>query len=165
MNKLKDQLTNCPDDTLRSALYKALGDRIDTIAMMDLLKEIEVLAVVNKVQQHREDQRLCTYCGQKGHGKFPNIDLRKADCPAYGKKCAKCHQKGHHAGACKTRRGDKKDENQHDSKKTTAETNHFTINRMKMSEKSGKISRVSQSTQNLMKKQQNIKKLCHEVCN
>jgi hypothetical protein len=28
-NKLKDQLTNCPDDTLSSALYKALGDRID----------------------------------------------------------------------------------------------------------------------------------------
>ena len=32
-----------------------------------------------------------------------------------------------------------------------------------MSEKSGKISRVSQSTQNLMKKQQNMKKLRHEV--
>ena len=92
-NKLKDQLTNIPDDTLRSALYKALGDRINTISVTDLLKEIEVLAVVNKVQQDREDQRLCTYCGQKGHGKFPNIDLRKADCPAHGKKCAKCHRK------------------------------------------------------------------------
>ena len=45
----------------------------------------------------------------------------------------------------------------------TAGTNHFTINRMKMSEKSGKISRVSQSTQNMMKKQQNMKKLRHEV--
>ena len=32
-----------------------------------------------------------------------------------------------------------------------------------MSEKSGKISRVSQSTQNLMKKQQNMKKLRHKV--
>ena len=32
-----------------------------------------------------------------------------------------------------------------------------------MSEKSGKISRVSQSTQNMMKKQQNMKKLRHEV--
>jgi hypothetical protein len=45
----------------------------------------------------------------------------------------------HYAGVCK-RRGDKKDETQYDSKKTTAGTNHFTINRMKMSEKSGKIS-------------------------
>ena len=52
---------------------------------------------------------------------------------------------------------------QHDFKKMTAGTNHFTINRMKMSEKSGKIFRVSQSTQNLMKKQQNMKKLRHEV--
>jgi hypothetical protein len=66
-------------------------------------------------------------------------------------------------GVCKSRRGDKKDEAQHDSKKTTAGTNHFTINRMKMSEKSGKISRVSQPTQNLMKKQQNMKKLHHKV--
>jgi hypothetical protein len=45
---LKDQLTNCPDDTLRSALYKALGDRIETISVTDLLKEIEVLAVVRQ---------------------------------------------------------------------------------------------------------------------
>ena len=29
---------------------------------------------VNKVQQDREDQKLCTYCEQKGHGKSPNID-------------------------------------------------------------------------------------------
>jgi hypothetical protein len=34
---------------------------------------------------------------------------------------------------------------------------------MKMSEKSGKISMVSQSNQNLMKKQQNMKKLRHKV--
>jgi hypothetical protein len=34
---------------------------------------------------------------------------------------------------------------------------------MKMSEKSGKISRVSQSTHNMMKKQQNTKTLRHEV--
>jgi hypothetical protein len=47
-NKLKDQLTNCPDDSLRSALYKALEDRIDTISVVDLLKEIEVLAVVRQ---------------------------------------------------------------------------------------------------------------------
>jgi hypothetical protein len=48
---------------------------------------------VNKVQQEREDQRLCTNYGHKGHGKSPNIELRKANCPAYGKKCAKCQWK------------------------------------------------------------------------
>ena len=47
-HKLKDQLTNCPDDSLRSALYKALGDRIDTITVVNLLKEIEELAVVRQ---------------------------------------------------------------------------------------------------------------------
>jgi hypothetical protein len=98
-------------------MYKAMCDRIDTISVMDLLKEIEVLAVVNPVQQDREDQRSCTYCGQKSHGKSPDINLRKADCPAHGKKCAKCHQKGHYAGVI-TRRGDKK---------TTAGTNHANL--------------------------------------
>jgi hypothetical protein len=122
----------------------------------DLLQVIEVLAVVDNVQQDRVDQRSCTHCGQRSHGKYPDIDLRKTDCPAYGKKCAKCQQKGHYAGVCKSRRGVKKYEAQQDS-------NHFTINRMKISEKSGKISRVSQSTQNMMKKEQNMKKLRHEV--
>jgi hypothetical protein len=43
---LKDQLTNCPDESFRSALYKALGDRINSISVVNLLKEIEELAVV-----------------------------------------------------------------------------------------------------------------------
>ena len=34
---------------------------------------------------------------------------------------------------------------------------------MKMSEKSGKVSKVSQSTKNLINKQQSMKKLRHEV--
>ena len=83
----------------------------------------------------------------------------KADCPAFGKKVTKCHQKGHYAGVCKSKKGEKKDDSQPDSKKTTAGTNHFTINRMKISEKSGKISRVSQTSQSLMKQQQNMKML------
>ena len=46
--KLQDQLTNCPSDSLRNALYKALGDRIDTINMEELMKEIEELVVVRQ---------------------------------------------------------------------------------------------------------------------
>ena len=64
---------------------------------------------------------------------------------------------------CKAKGGDKKDDSKQDAKKTTAGANHFIINRLKMSEKSGKISRVSQPIQNMMKKQQNMKKLRHEV--
>jgi hypothetical protein len=88
--------------------------------------------------------------------KFNKIGRIRDHVPTVDRR-AKCQQKGHYAAVCKSRRGDKKDEVQHNSKKTTAGTYHFTINRMKMSEKSGKISRVSQSTQNLMKK------LRHEV--
>lgn len=117
---------------------------------------------VNQMQE-RVDLRPCNYCGQKGHGKSPNIDTRKAKCPAHGKKCTKCQREGHYAKVCKSGKGDKSDDTQPDSKKTTAGTSHFTINRMKISERSGKISRVSQSTQNLMKKQQNMKKLRHKV--
>jgi hypothetical protein len=54
-------------------------------------------------------------------------------------------------------------EAKHASEKTTAGTDHFTTNTMKLSEKSGNISKVSQSIQNMMKKQQNMKKLSHEV--
>ena len=48
LTKLRDQLTNCPNDSLRNALYKALGDRIDNITVTDLMKEIEELAVVRQ---------------------------------------------------------------------------------------------------------------------
>ena len=36
--KLTDQLTKCPNDSLRNALYKALGDRIDNITVTNLMK-------------------------------------------------------------------------------------------------------------------------------
>ena len=46
--KLKDQLLHCPDDTLRKAVDRAQGDRVDTIYVVDLLKEIEMLAIVRQ---------------------------------------------------------------------------------------------------------------------
>ena len=45
---LKDELTNCPNNALRSALDKSLGDRVETITVADLLREIEGLAVVRQ---------------------------------------------------------------------------------------------------------------------
>lgn len=207
VTKLKDQLLQCPDDTLGSALHRAMGDQVDTITVTELLKEIEELAVVkqsnnvntlalisakqerdelvrqfaarlrglaavcdltvtcsqghtasevdkwarmslisglyeedtkqavlskveempfdemitfvearetgrtsmkilagnlssgvvNKVHEDREDPRSCQFCGKEGHGRNPGFDLRKADCPAFGKKCKKCGLKGHFA--------------------------------------------------------------------
>ena len=45
---LRDQLLCCPDEALERAVYEVLGDRADTISMAELLKEIEVLAVVRQ---------------------------------------------------------------------------------------------------------------------
>lgn len=42
---IRDQLYHCPDIKMRETLYRPLGDRVDTISVGDLLKEIETLAV------------------------------------------------------------------------------------------------------------------------
>ena len=46
--KLRDQLLHCPDEALKKALDRALGDRVDTISVADLLEEIETLTVVRQ---------------------------------------------------------------------------------------------------------------------
>ena len=45
---LRDQLLHCPDYALKRAVAMALGDRVNTITVSDLLKEIETLAVVRQ---------------------------------------------------------------------------------------------------------------------
>ena len=82
-------------------------------------------SLVNQVQE-RVDLRPCNYCGKKGHRKSPNFDNGKAKCPANGQKCSKCQREGHYAKVCKSGKGDKKDDTQSDSKKTTAGTKHST---------------------------------------
>ena len=47
---IRDQLYHCPDIKMRETLYRTLGDRVDTISVSDLLREIETLAV------HGEDE-------------------------------------------------------------------------------------------------------------
>jgi hypothetical protein len=95
-------------------------------------------SLVNQVQE-RVDLRSCTYCGKKGDGKSANFDTRKANCPAHGHTCTKCQREGHYATVCRYGKGDKKDDNQSDSKKTTAGAHQITLNRMNMTLKSGKI--------------------------
>ena len=43
---LRDQLLQCPDTDLRKAIHRALGIRVATINVADLLTEIETLAVI-----------------------------------------------------------------------------------------------------------------------
>ena len=111
--------------------------------------------IVNQVLE-RVNQRNCSYFGKKGHGKRANFETRNVNCPAHGQACTKFQLLNHFTAVCRSGNGDKTDGNQSDSKKTGAITNQVTLNRMK-------ISQVSQTTQNQMKKQQNMKKLRHEV--
>ena len=103
---------------------------------------------VNRVQCNKDDQGSCRYSVKKGHGKNPNMTSGRQTAPPL------CNRKG-----------DKKRDPPKDSSNTTAGAKTVTINRLNMSEKStsAKVSRVSQSTQNLIRKQQKMKKLRHEV--
>ena len=46
--KLRDQLLHCPDEALKKAVDRALGDRVENITVVDFLKEIETLAVARQ---------------------------------------------------------------------------------------------------------------------
>ena len=41
-------MLHCPDEALKKAVDRALGDRVENISLLDLLKEIETLAVVKQ---------------------------------------------------------------------------------------------------------------------
>ena len=51
--KLRDQLLQCPDTDLKKAVHRALGVRVTTINMADLLTEIEtnILAMIKSKQE------------------------------------------------------------------------------------------------------------------
>ena len=43
---------------------------------------------------------LCWFCGERGHGKNPPWNIRRSQCPAYGKRCDKCKIMNHIERAC-----------------------------------------------------------------
>ena len=115
---------------------------------------------VNKVQEQVSAQDKCTYCGKRGHGKQANIDLRKTSCTAYGKKCKNCGILGHFNDQCKKK---PKDTASEELKKSAAKQNTVSINKMQMMRSSGEKLGIMKSSMKLMKKQQNMTKLRHEV--
>ena len=59
---------------------------------------------INKTEQ-------CSYCGNRGHGKFSPLETRKKLCPAYNKKCKNCGKQNHFDKMCKSEKAAKdKDE-------------------------------------------------------
>ena len=99
-------------------------------------------------------------CGKKGHGRNPKIGVKREKCPAWSNKCEKCNKIGHFKNYCTW-----KPQQEEDKKKQTGNSNHVNINKMRMSQESGKALNVSQKTNKLIQKQQNMTKLSHETWN
>ena len=118
----------------------------------------------SQVSRVTEDQGKCKFCGQSGHGKNPNSDIRTTDCPASGKQCKNCKKKGHFPNMCLTKKTTGEKSHQ-DTSKTTAGSNTINLSTMYVSKKftRSNVSTISQTIRNLMKKLQNVKKLRHEV--
>ena len=55
----------------------------------------------NKSTSHHKVNEICTCCGKSGHGTRAELDVRKTQCPAYGKQCSKYPVRGHFAAACR----------------------------------------------------------------
>lgn len=52
-----------------------------------------------------QDQRTCTYCGLKGHGRNSPTRVRRKECPAFGTKCDFCSKDHHYEKMCRRKQG------------------------------------------------------------
>ena len=53
-------------------------------------------------RQKVNPDEVCSYCGQKGHGKRAPLSVRTSVCPAYGNKCKGCNKNNHYKSMCKS---------------------------------------------------------------
>jgi hypothetical protein len=111
--------------------------------------------LVNQVNEKFDDKN-CSFCGKKGHGRKASFESRKANCPAYGQTCTKCKGRHHFQAACKSGGIKKNDDSKSDSKNSAANAHQVTLNRMKMTIRTGKISQVSQTTDETATKYEEI---------
>lgn len=49
----------------------------------------------------QNQEMTCTYCGKTGHGKKSPFNVRRTQCPAYGKTCSNCGLLHHLASVCR----------------------------------------------------------------
>ncbi|XP_046864810.1 uncharacterized protein LOC124459404 [Xenia sp. Carnegie-2017] len=45
----------------------------------------------------------CSYCGKHGHGRNAPPNVRRQECPAYGKTCDSCGRPNHNASMCRSK--------------------------------------------------------------
>ena len=107
-----------------------LGDKNQDMSLEDVLKFVEAKESgkrsarrlfeahginASRSQYHRQKQDAfkpfreesndepCNYCGKRGHGRNAAPKVRKAQCPAYSKKCDNCHRPNHFATVCRSK--------------------------------------------------------------
>ena len=68
-------------------------------------KEVEVSGVTTDYKALSDPNTRCGFCNQKGHGRFPDKEVRKRKCPAWDRLCDKCKIKGHFKAACRRKNG------------------------------------------------------------
>ena len=49
------------------------------------------------------EQKLCSYCGKKGHGLKSPTSIRRSECPAFNHKCKHCHHLHHFETICRSK--------------------------------------------------------------
>ena len=50
-----------------------------------------------------DNESKCYFCGRTGHGKYPSLPLRSAECKAFGHTCGKCGKANHADKVCKSK--------------------------------------------------------------
>ena len=112
-------------------------------ATQTLEKSVLASGAVNQVQkENANEQDKCKYCGNKGHGRNPNFDLKKSSCPAFNNRCKSCSRKGHFQDFCTKSLPKEKSKKDHAengtkdaSKLNKIEIRNFSINNMGISTK------------------------------
>ena len=79
------QLLECCDPDLRKAIQRNNGG-----------------VALSQPNSDTDDEK-CYFCGKTGHGKYPQISLRSAECPAFGHTCGKCGKKNHADRVCRSK--------------------------------------------------------------
>ena len=64
-------------------------------------KEVEVSGVTTDYKALNDPNVKCRFCNQKGHGRSPEKEVRRKECPAWDKLCDKCKIKGHFKAVCR----------------------------------------------------------------
>ena len=73
-------------------------------------------ALVENSTKATNQSKICSYCGQKGHGEKSNPRIRKSSCPAYGHKCGHCSRLHHFDHVCRNGKpGNKKIEHDNEA--------------------------------------------------